>query len=167
MPADSQQDHLQEMIVSEAELIFMMGQYEARIPTDRLYAENHMWVQQRDSRAFVGFTAYSVRLLQDVYFLDWELDAGSSIEKKQTIGEIESSKAVSNLTAPGSGADFQFNEKLLNDPSLINTDHNGTGWLFSFETEVNKEDYLTAEQYVEFLDKGWEKTQRVIKGQIQ
>ncbi len=154
--------------MSEAELVFMMGQYEARIPTDRFYAENHMWVQQKASRLFVGFTSYSVRLLQDVYFLDWALDAGSSIEKKQTIGEIESSKAVSNLTSPGSGSDIQFNEELLNDPSLINTDHHEAGWLFSFAAEViNHEDYLTAEQYVEFLDKGWEKTQRVIKGQLQ
>ena len=153
--------------MSEAELVFMMGQYEARIPTDRLYAENHMWIQQKGPRLFAGFTAYSVRLLQDVYFLDWELAAGSAIEKKQTIGEIESAKAVSALTAPGTGTDIQFNEELLNDPSLINTDHLEAGWLFSFLSEHSEQDYLTAEQYIQFLDEGWEETQRMIKGQIQ
>ncbi len=154
--------------MSENELVFMMGQYEARIPTDRLYAENHMWVQQRESRFYAGFTSYSVRLLQDVYFLDWELDAGSAMIKKQTIGEIESSKAVSNLTAPGDGADIQFKEELLNDPSLINSDHHQAGWLFSFTAEpVSSDGYLSARQYVKFLEEGWEQTQRMIKGQIQ
>ncbi|MBL4885267.1 MAG: glycine cleavage system protein H [Planctomycetaceae bacterium] len=153
--------------MSDTELVFMMGQYEVQIPTDRLYADNHMWVKQKEDRAYVGFTAYSVRSLQDVYFLDWDLDAGASIEKGQTIGEIESSKAVSGLSAPCDGADLQFNEVLLDDPSLINTDHNEAGWLFSVKTDTHSADLLTPEQYVNFLDQGWEKTQRMIKGQIQ
>ncbi|HCS54181.1 glycine cleavage system protein H [Rubinisphaera sp.] len=150
--------------MSEAELIFMMGSYEARFPTDRFYALNHMWMQPVDDRIRVGFTAYSVRLLQDVYFLDWEVDAGVSVKPKQTIGEIESSKAVSHLTAPIAGDDIQFNEALLNDPSLINTDGYGSGWLFSLKSEA---EMLTAEDYVGHLEEVWKETQRVIKGQVQ
>ena len=150
--------------MSDAELIFMMGQYEARIPQDRRYADNHMWIRAEGDRFQAGFTAYSVRLLQDVYFLDWEVDNGASARKGETIGEIESSKAVSSLTAPGACEDLQFNEALLDDPSLINSSPYDKGWLFSFQSP---EEFLSPEEYVASLDKKWEETQRVIKGQIQ
>jgi len=145
-------------------LIFMMGSYEARFPVDRMYSLNHMWLRNQDGRYRVGFTAYSVRLLQDVYFLDWEVDAGASVTKKQTIGEIESSKAVSQLTSPVAGTDIQFNDALMDDPSLINADAYESGWLFSVASD---DELLTPQQYLEHLDEIWEETQRVIKGQIQ
>ena len=57
-------------------LTFMMGEFEAEFPDDRLYAKNHMWARPLgESVIQFGFTAYAVRLLQDVYFLDWLLDA--------------------------------------------------------------------------------------------
>lgn len=144
-------------------LTFAMGKYEARIPTDRMYSENHLWLQGDGERFRVGFTAYSVRLLQDVYFLSWDVEAGTTVRKKQEIGEIESSKALSDLFAPYDGKITQFNPLLLDDPSFINSDGYDKGWLYEFETNA---DLLTAEQYVELLDSVWEKTQRVIKGQI-
>ena len=144
-------------------LTFMMGEYEARIPCDRLYAENHLWLQEAAGGFRVGFTAYSVRLLQDVYFLDWTIDPHTKVEKKQPIGQIESSKAVSDLFAPTDGKVKDFNEILLNDPSAINTDGYGTGWLYHFET-LSK--LLSPEEYLQVLEAGWEKTQRMIKGQL-
>ena len=50
-----------------------------------------------------GFTAYAVRLMQDVYFLDWEVNAGDAVALKQKIGHIETSKAMSDLFAPMAG----------------------------------------------------------------
>ena len=73
----------------------MMGNYEARIPTDRGYSENHLWLKRGTAGFRVGFTSYSVRLLQDVYFLDWLIDPYTDVHKKMEIGEIESSKAIS------------------------------------------------------------------------
>ncbi|MEZ6048432.1 MAG: glycine cleavage system protein H [Planctomycetaceae bacterium] len=82
-------------------LVFMMGNYEAVIPQDRSYSSNHLWLQEQDSGLYrVGFTSYSVRLLQDVYFLEWRVDAPTHLREKQVIGEIESSKALSTLYAP-------------------------------------------------------------------
>lgn len=145
------------------DLVFMMGQYAARIPTDRMYAENHVWLQPQSGISRVGFTAYSVRLLQDVYFLSWSIDPETSVRRKQEIGEIESSKAVSSLYVPGDGRVVRFNEALLNDPSAINTDNYGAGWLYEFETTA---DWMSPEQYVALLETGWEKTQQIIKGQM-
>jgi glycine cleavage system H protein len=145
------------------DLIFPMGKFEARIPGDREYADNHHWLM-RDGDVFrVGFTSYSVRLLQDVYFLSWSIDPDTSVRKKQEIGEIESSKAVSSLFAPATGRLLRFNEALLNDPSAINTDNYGAGWLYEFQTD---EPLLSPSRYVEHLAAGWDKTQALIKGQM-
>lgn len=144
-------------------LVFMMGEFEARIPTDRMYCENHLWALEGPGGFRIGFTAYSVRLLQDVYFLDWDIDAHTPVKQKQEIGQIESSKAVSSLYPPAEGRVLDFNEHLLEDPSAINTDNYGQGWLYHFETECR---FLSAEEYVELLGSKWEEAQRVIKGQV-
>lgn len=147
-----------------SDLTFLMGKFEARIPTDRLYSDNHLWLQPDGESGIyrVGFTAYSVRLLQDVYFLEWSIDPNSTVYKKQEIGEVESSKAVSSLFAPADGDILDFNERLLDDPSAINTDGYGLGWLFRLKTDVQ---FLKPDEYMQHLDAGWEKTQSLIKGQ--
>ncbi|AMV17555.1 glycine cleavage system protein H [Planctomyces sp. SH-PL14] len=146
-----------------AHLTFMMGKYEARIPLDRRYSENHLWLQPNGDVLRVGFTAYSIRLLQDVYFLDWLVDGGTHVQKKQEIGQVESSKAVSSLYAPAAGVVAAFNDAVLSDPSLINTAGSSDGWLYEFRTDA---EFLSAEQYVALLESKWEDTQRLIKGQI-
>jgi len=145
------------------DLEFMMGKYAARIPGDRLYSENHLWLQPIEGVYRVGFTAYSVRLLQDVYFLSWSIDPDTRVRKKQEIGEIESSKAVSSLFMPCEGHLLKFNEALLTDPTPINTDCYDAGWLYDFRTTA---DLLTPAQYVAVLEAGWDKTQSMIKGQM-
>jgi glycine cleavage system H protein len=144
-------------------LVFMMGEFRARIPLDRKYSRNHLWLQPGPGGFRVGFTAYSVRLLQDVYFLDWEIDPHTQVRDKQEIGQIESSKAVSTLFPPSAGKILDFNSHLLDDPSTINTDGYGLGWLYHFQTEAG---FLSPQEYVEFLASTWDETQRVIKGQI-
>ncbi len=146
-----------------ADLVFAMGKYEARIPSDRLYSKNHLWLKPVGELFQVGFTAYSVRLLKDVYFLDWTVDADTHVRLKQEIGEIESSKAVSALYAPFAGRIVEFNPQLLDDPSAINTDGYGKGWLYTFETA---EQPLTPEEYMQLLESTWDDTQRVLKGQV-
>ena len=155
----------------QSALMFMMGEFEAEFPTDRLYAKNHMWAQvvagdssEGDSNMKFGFTAYAVRLLQDVYFLDWLMDAPASLKDGQEIGSIESKKAESALFAPGEGQLVQFNESLMEDPSAINTDKYGAGWLFEMKTA--SPEFLTPAQYIDVLDEVWVKTQRTIKGQL-
>ena len=150
------------------ELIFMMGKYEARIPTDRSYAPNHHWLKPAGGSSktvyHVGFTAYSVRMLQDVYFLEWSIDPGTTVTERQEIGEIESSKALSSLYTPFAGKVLAFNEVLLDDPSAINADNYASGWLYELEAEA---EFLSPEEYLRHLESGWEKDQRLIKGQIQ
>ncbi len=145
-------------------LVFKMGEYEALFPTDRKYAKNHMWALQSDDKWRFGFAAYAVRLLQDVYFLDWEIDSGMQVEQGAHIGDIESSKAESSLHAPLSGTIHQFNRLLLKDPSAINVDKYDAGWLFEMQAPADA--LLDPADYIEHLQAVWKVTQKTIKGQL-
>jgi glycine cleavage system H protein len=147
-----------------AELVFMMGRFPARIPTDRQYARNHMWAQAGERGYRFGFSAYAVRLLQDVYFLEWSVDAGTPLREKQAIGAVESSKAESELYSPMTGQLSEFNQRLLSDPSTINVDTYGDGWLFAMEGPG--ESLLSPPEYLVHLEASWKIAERTIKGQL-
>jgi glycine cleavage system H protein len=123
-----------------------------------------MWLRKEGGRLRFGFTAYAVRLLQDVYFLEWTIEPDSQVQERQQIGFIESSKAESDLYAPLSGRLIEFNPALLDDPSAINLDNYGAGWLF--EMQADAAETFSPAEYVDFLAAGWEQTQRLIKGQL-
>jgi glycine cleavage system H protein len=145
-------------------LHFMMGNYKAFIPEDRLYSRRHLWLQEVPGGIYrVGLTAYSVRLLQDVYFLEWSVDPGTQVRDRQEIGEVESSKAISSMFPPCAGEVIRFNPQLLQDPSGINADNYGSGWLYEFRPA---ESLLQPREYIEVLEAGWENAQRTIKGQM-
>ncbi len=144
-------------------LTFMMGEFQAEFPLDRHYAKNHMWALPIEGGFRFGFTAYAVRLLQDVYFLDWEIEADSVVRERQEIGSIESKKAESALYAPMGGQLLRFNDSLMSDPSGINLDKYGLGWLFDIAGE---HEFLSTQQYIGHLDDVWVVTQRTIKGQL-
>jgi len=148
------------------ELVFMMGQFAAKFPVDRRYAKNHMWAKAAgEGGAFCfGFSAYAVRLLQDVYFLEWTVDSGTPLREKQAIGAIESSKAESELYAPMAGRLTRFNDDLLSDPSGINVDPYGEGWLFAMDG--SGETLLSPDEYLVHLAASWAIAERTIKGQI-
>ena len=157
---------------------FMMGKFAAPLPADRRYCRNHMWRltlpphpqplspggERGEMELRFGFTTYAVRLMQDVYFLDWEVSPGDSLALKQKIGHIETSKAMSDLFAPVAGMLTRFNADLLNDPSAINVEMYGNGWLF--EMTGDDTDTLSVQEYHDFLAAGWEKTQNMLKGHM-
>lgn len=154
--------------MSADQLIFMMGEFEAEFPLDRQFAKNHMWAKASSThpgRYRFGFASYAVRLLQDVYFLDWLTDAPAHLKVGQEMGSIESKKAESALFAPATGQLTEFNEKLMEDPSAINVDKYGEGWLFEMQLQ-DEVPFLTPPQYLELLEEVWVKTQRTIKGQL-
>ena len=145
-------------------LTFLMGKFPAVLPGGLRYARNHMWCRSEDGRHRFGFTSYAVRLMQDVYFLDWSVSAGDAVHLLQEIGHIETSKAESDLFAPIAGTVVAFNTELLKDPTPINLDLYGAGWLFEMEGDAAP--LMGAAEYRQFLADNWEKTQRLIKGKI-
>lgn len=142
----------------------MMGKFPARLPADRKYARNHMWAKADGNGWLVGFSAYAVRLLQDVYFLDWHIQAGAPLTERQEIGEIESSKAESALYSPLTGTLREINAAVLKDPSVINVDTYGAGWLLAIDGPGDE--LLTIDEYLVHLESAWKVAERTIKGQF-
>src|SRR5262249_34736092 len=102
-------------------LTFMMGKFAAMLPGELRYCRNHMWCRPgAGGKHRFGFSSYAIRLMQDVYFLDWCVNPADAVALKQQIGNIETSKAVSDLFSPLAGTLLAFNQELLKDPSGIN-----------------------------------------------
>ncbi|WP_196784139.1 glycine cleavage system protein H [Crateriforma conspicua] len=154
-------------------LTFAMGDYQAEFPTDRRFVANHMWATGPDEAGSLrfGLTAYAVRLLQDVYFLDWTFQPGQAVKHRAEIGSIESKKAESDLYAPIAGVMSVINDAVLDDPSQINADCYGNGWLFEMRPSDGRIDsmesdhLMSPDEYLAHLEKAWEVAQRTIKGQ--
>lgn len=146
---------------------FAMGEFDATFPKDRLYATNHMWALPIDGTAGrfrFGLTAYAVRLLQDVYFLDWEVDVPAVLKVKQMIGAIESKKAESDLYSPVAGELKAINTDVLDDPALINADPYHAAWMIEIQAEDDTL-LLTPDAYATHLESAWDVAQKTIKGQ--
>lgn len=100
------------------------------IPSGLLYSAEHEYLKKTsDSDVFiVGITDYAQGELGDVVFV--ELPAvGDSFDRMATFGTIEAVKAVSDLFSPVSGEIVEINEALDDDPSLVNADPYGEGWM--------------------------------------
>lgn len=151
----------------------MMGEHRAEFPSGLLYATNHMWARPQASppddppgqRLRFGLSAYAVRLLQDVYFLDWQVEPPVQLARRQTIGSIESKKAESDLFAPAPGRLIAVNSEALDDPSVINVDPYGAGWLVEMIVQEDH-DLLDLDGYLQHLEQAWPLAQRTIKGQV-
>ena len=99
------------------------------IPDDLLYSEDHQWVRvEEDGLIRVGITDYAQDALGEVVFVDLpEIDL--LIEKGEILGEVESSKSVSEISAPLTGRVFEVNDDLELYPMKINDDPYGEGWV--------------------------------------
>ena len=150
--------------MSDDRFTFAMGDFNAEFPTDRHYASNHMWAKPTAPEQWrFGLTAYAVRLLQDIYFLDWTVEPSTVLKSRANIGSIESKKAESDLFSPLAGELIAINESTLDDPSLINADTYGDGWLVEIRTNEDSS-LLTPDAYAEHLIQAWDVAQRTIKG---
>lgn len=98
------------------------------IPEDLQYSEEHEWVRIDDDIATIGITDYAQEQLGDIVFVDLPA-VGETIEVGSVIGELESTKSVSDVFAPLSGEVVARNEALEGSPEVINSDAYGEGWL--------------------------------------
>lgn len=96
-------------------------------PVDLLYSSSHEWVRKGDPTT-IGITEFAQDQLGDVVFVELP-QVGASIARGEAIGSVESVKTVSDLLAPVSGIVLEVNERLVDDPALINTSPYDDGWL--------------------------------------
>jgi glycine cleavage system H protein len=103
------------------------------VPDDLKYTAEHEWVRSGEgSTVRVGITDYAQGALGDVVYVSLP-EVGASVDKGSAIGEVESTKSVSDIYAPLSGTVTARNEKLDETPDLINSDPYGEGWILELE----------------------------------
>lgn len=117
------------------------------IPTDLRYTKDHEWVRVTGSVVRVGITDYAQDALGDVVFVQLP-DVGSLLSAQQGLGEIESTKSVSDVYAPVSGTVVAVNSALVNQPELLNSDPYGEGWICEIEsTQLDEGLLMSAAEY--------------------
>ena len=98
-------------------------------PTELKYSKDHEWLRVEGDVAYIGITEFAQGELGDIVFVDVDIDTGDSLEKEEVFGSIEAVKTVSDLFMPVSGEILSFNDKLDDNPELINSDPYGDGWI--------------------------------------
>lgn len=106
----------------------------ADVPDDLKYTAEHEWVRVTDGSATVrvGITDYAQEALGDVVYVSLP-EVGAEVDKGAAVGEIESTKSVSDLFAPLSGRVKARNDALDGQPELLNSDPYGEGWVIEIE----------------------------------
>ena len=99
------------------------------VPADLRYTAEHEWLRLDGDVATVGITEFAAAALGDVVFVGLP-EVGARLTAGQVCGEVESTKSVSDLYNPVDGEVVEVNAALDEEPSAVNTDPYGGGWLF-------------------------------------
>jgi glycine cleavage system H protein len=108
------------------------------VPDDLKYTAEHEWVRTQGSTVRVGVTDYAQEALGDVVYVSLP-EVGTTVAKGAAVGEVESTKSVSDIYAPLSGTVTARNDKLDETPELINSDPYGEGWILEIELSDDSE----------------------------
>lgn len=120
---------------------------------DFYYTKDHEWIQVKGDLATIGITDFAQKQLGDVVYVELP-EKGTQLGFHQTIGVIESVKAVSDVYSPVSGEVVEVNDGLNDSPELVNQDPHGKGWFLrlKLKDEAELEKLMRAAEYEKFLE---------------
>ena len=124
------------------------------VPSNLKYSNDHEWCRMEGDTAYVGITDFAQSQLGDIVFVDVPTE-GETVAAGEVFGTIEAVKTVSDAFLPVSGEIVEFNAAVDADPSIVNKDPYGEGWIIEIRPE-NADDLanlLDAEAYKAELDK--------------
>lgn len=122
----------------------------AEVKEGLFYTKDHEWIRIEGDEAYVGITDYAQSELGEIVFVDVP-SVGDGLAQFDTFGSIEAVKTVADLNMPMTGNVEEFNERLDNEPELVNDDPYGDGWIIKISLDDPREvaNLLDAEQYRE------------------
>jgi len=123
------------------------------VPEELYYTKEHEWVKVEGKVCRIGVTDYAQRSLHEIVFVDLP-KVGAKVNQSQSLGSVESVKAVADVFAPISGEVQETNAKLADAPELVNQQPYGDGWIVvikPFNLEAELKDLLDARAYADFL----------------
>jgi glycine cleavage system H protein len=123
------------------------------VPEQYRYTSDHEWVSSDGSKVRVGITDYAQDSLGDVVFVQ-PPTVGDAVSAGDSLGEIESTKSVSDIYAPVSGTVVAVNDALADAPQLLNDDPYGEGWICEIEVSdvAELDSLLDAPRYSALVD---------------
>ncbi|MBN2342946.1 MAG: glycine cleavage system protein GcvH [Deltaproteobacteria bacterium] len=123
------------------------------LPEKLKYTKSHEWVLIEGETATMGITEFAVEQLGDVTLVECP-QAGDKVVAGDSMGTIESVKAVSDLYCPISGEIADANAALEDEPEKVNDDCYGDGWIvkITLGDDASEEDLMDATAYEEYLD---------------
>ena len=123
------------------------------IPASLYYTKDHEWLKVEGEQGIVGITDFAQQQLGDVVFVEVET-VGETREMGSTFGTVEAVKTVSDLFLPVSAEILEFNEKLNDQPELVNKDPYGAGWIVKIHLkDIDQvKELLKADQYESLVE---------------
>lgn len=125
----------------------------SEIPQDLSYTKEHEWTRREpDGRVMVGITDFAQEQLGDIVYLSLP-EVGTQVEGGEPMGEVESTKSVSDIYAPVNGKIAEVNTECRDNPESVNSDPYGEGWLVVIEPSDPAEltGLLSSADYAAFL----------------
>jgi glycine cleavage system H protein len=122
-------------------------------PDEYFYTKDHEWLKKEGDEARVGITDFAQKQLGDVVYVELP-QPGAQLEFHQSLGVIESVKAVSDIYSPISGEVIEINETLSDSPEVVNEDPHGKGWMVRIKIKDQKEleKLMSLSEYEKFLE---------------
>jgi glycine cleavage system H protein len=123
-------------------------------PKNLRYTKDHEWARRDGGGVVVGITAHAQEALGDVVFVELP-KIGDTVTAGSPFGVVESTKAVSELFAPISGKVTRVNAALTDEPSTLNSDPYGAGWIVEIQPSdpAQLDSLMDADAYGELLAK--------------
>jgi glycine cleavage system H protein len=117
-------------------------------PENLKYTKDHEWVLFENGVATLGITHFAQDELGEIVFVDLP-GSGLSVTKGESVCVVESTKAASDVYSPIAGTVKEANPDLENEPTLVNSDPYGKGWMVRFEAvnETDLGDLMSADEY--------------------
>ncbi len=126
------------------------------VPDELHYTQEHEWVERTGTDTVrVGITDYAQSQLGDVVFVQLP-DVGQTVTPGNPVGEVESTKSVSDIFAPLPGEVVARNDGLDSSPELVNSDPYGTGWMIEIRLDdpASVDGLMAAGDYRTLIDEG-------------
>lgn len=123
----------------------------SELPDDRRYTKDHEWAREDEGRIVVGITDHAQDQLGDIVFVGLP-EPGTEVTANEPLGEVESTKSVSDVYSPVTGKVLEKNGEVEQKPELINEDPYGRGWLVSIDAAGDTAALMSAEDYRRFVE---------------
>ena len=119
-----------------------------QFPENFKYADTHEYVVEENELLKIGVSEFAIDQLGDIVFVEL-VDLGSTLQKGETFGTIESVKAVEEVYLPFSGEIVSVNEGVIDNPEVLQNDPIGEGWLIIIKpgSKVSFDDLMTSDAY--------------------